>query len=793
MNRVKQILLALTLTLITPAAWAQTISNPSFEANHYSVSPGYASGNGGVITGWTLSDPTRIGLNLGGTNTPGLFADNGAIPAGTNVAFIQSNGTTNSISTTISGLLPGAQYQVTFRANSRSAYSAPGARWSLNGGSFVPFTCSPSVGGSNPYYTNSGNFTASSSTAPLVLQNWVTNTQDGTVLLDAFSAKILPQTLIHYRLISTNAATVAAGSIHSIGTLGNGTGGGAGVTLTNDVPIDGVPPEAGDRAIVCNGSGGILAPDTEQLNRTNIANAGGFTYEAWFKWNGAGNINAIIDYAGTEKLIRRGTDPGPAMETDNSTISQIGAASSNQWHYVAVVFTATSSNLASDSVTGNYTFYLDTNTPTATVSGITINNFGDTLHQTIGVGTHPAGFASDYFNGLIFEPRISLGALPAGSLLFKSTYVVTSLADDGSPGTLGDAVANAATTPIIHFAPSLSGQTIYLTNGNVSLQNDVTIDGSGLPNGIHIDGTGSSQIFSLQFGLTAVLNSLTIQNGNDNDHFGGGGIDASAAEALTVNNCTFKGNVSNDGQDGGGALHLLFGNLTVNNCTFTGNQAINTLNGDGGGAIFAFAGNLIINGCTFIGNQGDNGGAIWEGADSSYIANTIACSNTASSGPNIYVPYGGLVATNNLMDTNALLAPLGNYGGPTQTMPPLPGSAAIDWGSDAAASLGTDQRGYPRIAGAHVDIGAVEGIYNAAGPGKIKTITHLGNGSVQLSFTNVTDAVFPVLASTNVSLPLSNWTPIGFATESPVGSGQFPFTDTQATNYPQRFYRMKSP
>ena len=91
------------------------------------------------------------------------------------------------------------------------------------------------------------------------------------------------------------------------------------------------------------------------------------------------------------------------------------------------------------------------------------------------------------------------------------------------------------------------------------------------------------------------------------------------------------------------------------------------------------------------------------------------------------------------------------------------------------------------------DIGAAEGIYNAAGPGKIKTIAKLGNGSLQLSFTNVTDAVFPVLATTNLSLSLSNWTQIGFAAESPVGSGQFPFTDTQATNYPQRYYRIRSP
>jgi len=60
------------------------------------------------------------------------------------------------------------------------------------------------------------------------------------------------------------------------------------------------------------------------------------------------------------------------------------------------------------------------------------------------------------------------------------------------------------------------------------------------------------------------------------------------------------------------------------------------------------------------------------------------------------------------------LAPLGNYGGPTMTMPPMLGSPAIDAGSNALAfdadgdPLTTDQRGLPRISGGTVDIGAVE-------------------------------------------------------------------------------------
>jgi hypothetical protein len=49
------------------------------------------------------------------------------------------------------------------------------------------------------------------------------------------------------------------------------------------------------------------------------------------------------------------------------------------------------------------------------------------------------------------------------------------------------------------------------------------------------------------------------------------------------------------------------------------------------------------------------------------------------------------------------------------------------------------------------------------------------------------------LATTNVTLPASNWTFLGFAAETPPGSGQFQFTDPGATNHPQRYYRVKSP
>lgn len=54
---------------------------------------------------------------------------------------------------------------------------------------------------------------------------------------------------------------------------------------------------------------------------------------------------------------------------------------------------------------------------------------------------------------------------------------------------------------------------------------------------------------------------------------------------------------------------------------------------------------------------------------------------------------------------NPGLAPLGNYGGPTQTVALLPGSPAIDAGTSTGAPA-TDQRGARRVGA--VDIGAFE-------------------------------------------------------------------------------------
>jgi hypothetical protein len=65
----------------------------------------------------------------------------------------------------------------------------------------------------------------------------------------------------------------------------------------------------------------------------------------------------------------------------------------------------------------------------------------------------------------------------------------------------------------------------------------------------------------------------------------------------------------------------------------------------------------------------------------------------------------------------------------------------------------------------------------------------LANGNLQLTFTNLAATSFSVLATTNLTTPLSDWTVLGTAVEYPVG--KYNFVDTQPTG--QRFYRIRSP
>ncbi len=420
-------------------------------------------------------------------------------------------------------------------------------------------------------------------------------------------------------------------------------------------------------------------------------------------------------------------------------------------------------------------------------------------------------------------PRSYGGSVDIGAVEVQRNLVLNN--NDSGPGSLRNAVGFDY-IGIVNFTNTLSGQTILLTSGALALNNYVTIDATALPAGIQINGNASSSVFNVQNGAVATLAGLTLVNGNGGGTGGGAIVNQGT---LTLNQMTLAGN--NSVAYGGAILNE--GTLTANQSTFSGNYSVTyggaienggplVLNnstfagntGNGGGAIDNNAPLLAVQ-CTFYGNttSGGPGSAIWAGgsnvvlqctlvsnrndvAISQYLGAPITISNSIVA----LSPYGNIggsfSGSYNFTNGDPLLAPLGFYGGPTQTMPPAFGSPVLNAGADSITNLlTTDQRGYPRLSGAHVDIGAVEAQLAAASPQPILT-NPLWSGTgasrtFQFTFTNAPDVDFTALTTTNLTLPRSAWTVLGNADQT--APGRYEFADSGATNYPQRFYQIVSP
>jgi Concanavalin A-like lectin/glucanases superfamily len=430
----------------------------------------------------------------------------------------------------------------------------------------------------------------------------------------------------------------------------------------------------------------------------------------------------------------------------------------------------------------------------------TTTNYGNTTPPINLGATNIALTVSEPLTGLItgttyhfcLDATNNLGSTFGDDLTF--TPLVKDLVintNDSGPGSLRATIASAGSGDTITFAPDLSGRTILLTSGALVLSNKLTIDASDLPDGITINGNATSRIL-VEYSGTVVLTALTLTNGYaalSIDEGGGGAIYNNGT--LTLNQCTIAGNSTDWG--GGGICNDENGTLTVNESTLSGNSDTSS---EGGGICNNY-GSLTVNQCTIAGNSAppDGGGGIYEddydGSPTLTPSNSIVAGNTAQ---NIDAGFdASFTGSDNLTSGDPLLAPLGNYGSPTPTMPPLAGSPAID-GCTNGTDFTTDQRGYPRIVGPFADIGAVElQVITATNPPVLTGLTVLGNGTFQFGFTNLTGASFTVYASTNVALPFNQWSNLGAAVETPAGSGQFQFTDPGATNYPQRYYRVTSP
>ena len=178
----KALVIGLTVAAAHSAS-AQTVTNFSFE------SPVVASYAYEVIDGWTATGGGTIGggsHGVGLSDSSGPFANNGTIPDGFQVSFLQTNGSADTtLLQTITGLIPGNQYVVSFFDNSRSYGANPILNVSFGGQAIAgPQTIAP-VGGLNPYNSITGTaFTATSTSADLLFAASLAAPGDASALID---------------------------------------------------------------------------------------------------------------------------------------------------------------------------------------------------------------------------------------------------------------------------------------------------------------------------------------------------------------------------------------------------------------------------------------------------------------------------------------------------------------------------------------------------------------------------------------------------------------------------------
>jgi predicted outer membrane repeat protein len=256
---------------------------------------------------------------------------------------------------------------------------------------------------------------------------------------------------------------------------------------------------------------------------------------------------------------------------------------------------------------------------------------------------------------------------------------------DSGPRSLRNAINAVCADGTINFSPDLTGQTITLSSGPLTLGKTLTIDGSDTP-GLTISGGGLDRVFIINPGTTVAIKYLNMTDGygwqlaggilNNGsltlDHVsvinnvmatdagdfwqGGGGIyngeyatlnliDSTVADnqagwsgggiyaffntTTNIIRSTISGNVSNDV---GGAIRSL-GNMTITNSTISGNTAT----GWHGGAIFMTDGDITINNSTIANNIAPDwaSSAIFIASYSSFVP-TLTLSNTIITGNQWY-------------------------------------------------------------------------------------------------------------------------------------------------------------
>lgn len=429
------------------------------------------------------------------------------------------------------------------------------------------------------------------------------------------------------------------------------------------------------------------------------------------------NTNAfrvLYDYAASSSLSLKHLTISNGNQRSTTTGTVGGGIACN-----CASLTLDHSVVSGNAVYGTYTNSSNAQIPAGFGGGVFV--YGASL--TVNNSTISGNSAYGYGGGIAALPA---GAIPANTTISGST--IDNNSDTGRHGGGAFLVGTLTAADTI-----VSGNSTTGNGGGLHLVRAATLTRTTISGNTAGNNGGGMKVY----GVTTLANSTV--SGNIASNNGGGIFDSSGyygvpSALLTLNASTLDGNqVTNPSGSRGGAIFTRVGNLSFTNSTISGNSAASGYGYGGGIYVRQNIDPITLQQTTIASNTaGARGGGLMiktSGAGvvnftGSLFANTDAPS---TGGGNIAVTTGGITidgganlvfggglinATFNAMPSTGdpVLAPLGNFGGPTRTRLPLAGSAAID--SIPAVSgqcpVAVDQRDVARPQGNGCDIGAVE-------------------------------------------------------------------------------------
>ena len=331
----------------------------------------------------------------------------------------------------------------------------------------------------------------------------------------------------------------------------------------------------------------------------------------------------------------------------------------------------------------------------------------------------------------------------SGAVSVDNVAISSNKVTDGSDG--GFTIGNNTASVVVRRATISNnevhkGASGYAGNGagtfynNVSMtMTDSTVAGNS--SDYHIGALGLNASFSPYNNATglplAVLppttNTLTLNrvtiSGNTTTGAANGGVGysmnySSSPGLYTFLNSTVTGNVVSNGNNAGltfeafnpssqtNAMQVVIRNSTIARNTASGAEVLGfgSYNAASPSSSNPFNGSVTIESSVLGGRQAVPG--------TSYLIYASAASAGVTLNSNLFEnngsPFGAQCGQNgNICNADAKLDALTSHGGPTKTLRLLPGSPAINTGSNVSAQL-TDQRGAARLQGVATDMGAYE-------------------------------------------------------------------------------------